>query len=137
MLKSEDETGNMKSTPEIVNEMRRISYTLEQDRCVVDFDRELQSLQAHSEIILRPRLASIVNHIYIPKFKAKVFASYLYDGENSEVYNDYRKSVVKSKIFSDVNRSKDDLILGIESSFDDSAAGLVNSYGEVISNVKK
>ena len=40
-------------------------------------------------------------------------------------------------IFSDDSRDPDDAILGIESSFDDSAACAVNSYGELISeNVK-
>jgi tRNA A37 threonylcarbamoyltransferase TsaD len=34
-------------------------------------------------------------------------------------------------VFGVENRSKDEVILGIESSFDESAACLVNSYGEI------
>lgn len=34
-------------------------------------------------------------------------------------------------MFANAARSKDDVILGIESSFDDSAASLVNSFGEI------
>ncbi len=37
-------------------------------------------------------------------------------------------------MFSDPKRSREDLILGIEASFDESAASLVNSYGEVIAS---
>jgi tRNA A37 threonylcarbamoyltransferase TsaD len=39
-----------------------------------------------------------------------------------------------NKVFSDPQRSREEYILGIESSFDESAASLVNSYGEVIAN---
>ena len=38
-------------------------------------------------------------------------------------------------LFVDKNRSREDVILGIESSFDDSAAAIVNSYGEIKSNI--
>ena len=38
------------------------------------------------------------------------------------------------KVFDDKERSKEEYILGIESSFDESAASLVNSYGEVVAN---
>ena len=37
----------------------------------------------------------------------------------------------KSEIFGNANRSKDEVILGIDSSFDNSAASLVNSFGEI------
>lgn len=67
----------------------------------------------------------------MPKFKAKCFSSYLYAGETEESYNNYQYSCNKSTVFADKNRSKDEVILGIESSFDDSAASLVNSYGEI------
>lgn len=67
----------------------------------------------------------------------KSFASYIYAGENDQVYNDYTQYVEKSTLFKDINRSREDVILGIESSFDDAAASLVNSFGEIKSNVSK
>lgn len=75
-----------------------------------------------------------MNNIYIPKFKAKAFCSYLYAGENKENYSDYSIYQTNDTIFGNKSRSRDELILGIESSFDDSAASLVNSFGEIISN---
>ena len=105
------------------------------DRTVIDFKREIRSLYIHEETFQRPRLATLVNGIYIPKFKAKSFAAFLYGGENPDTYNNYLLSVNEpNKIFGDKNRSKDDLILGIESSFDESAASLGNSFGEIRSN---
>jgi tRNA A37 threonylcarbamoyltransferase TsaD len=38
------------------------------------------------------------------------------------------------KIFGDSTRSRDEYVLGIETSFDESAASLVNSWGEIKSN---
>jgi len=76
-----------------------------------------------------------VNSIYIPKLKAKSFASYLYSGESNESYNNYEYYNNEDTIFKDNQRSRDEYILGIEGSFDDSGASLVNSYGEIISNV--
>lgn len=137
LLRSEDETGNLEDPPQVVSEIKRMEWILEHDRCVVNFERELASLQTHSEIILRPRLGTLVNQIYIPKFKSKAYGGYMYGGENDETYNNYSQSIEKNHIFGNKERSKDDVILGIESSFDDSAAGLVNSYGDIISDLKK
>lgn len=41
MLKAEDGTGDMEQSPKIVSEIKRLSYILDQDRTVIDFDREL------------------------------------------------------------------------------------------------
>jgi hypothetical protein len=77
----------------------------------------------------------LVNNVYIPKFKAKGFAAYLYGGETDETYNDYKVAVNEpNDVFSDSGRSRDDVILGIETSFDETAVSLVNSFGEVKSN---
>lgn len=42
-----------------------------------------------------------------------------------------------NSLFGNKGRDPEELILGIESSFDDSCASLVNSYGEIKSNVIK
>lgn len=91
---------------------------------------------AHERVIARPRLSKVIDGVYIPKFKAKAFASYLYAGENADNYNDFSIYQSKNAIFGNKERSKDEVILGIESSFDDSAASLINSYGNIVSNAK-
>ena len=89
----------------------------------------------HEETFQRPRLEKLVNNIYVPKLKVKSFASYVYSGETKENYNNYEVNTNgPNKIFSKKDRSRDEFILGIESSFDESAASIVNSYGEVKSN---
>ena len=73
--------------------------------------------------------------VYIPKLKAKGFASYFYAGESPSNHSKYH--VVENgpnKIFDDPNRSRHEYILGIETSFDESAASLVNSFGEIKAN---
>jgi len=88
-------------------------------------------------MINRPRLSFVMNNIYIPKFKAKSYASYLYAGENNDTYRNYQFTPDKNFLFNNKDRSRDDLILGIECSFDDSACGIVSSFGEVKSHIKK
>lgn len=73
--------------------------------------------------------------MYIPKLKAKGFASYLYAGETPANHSNYQVfENGPNKIFGSPNRSRDEYILGIETSFDESAASLVNSFGEIKSN---
>lgn len=38
---------------------------------------------------MRPRLSFLMNNIYIPKYKAKCFANFLYSAESHENINDY------------------------------------------------
>lgn len=78
----------------------------------------------------------LVNKVYIPKLKAKAFASYFYAGETPTNHSNYKflDETSSNLIFSDPNRSRDSYILGIETSFDESAASIVNSFGEVKSN---
>lgn len=102
------------------------------ERSIINYDLEMNSLLAHEKYIARPRLSTLMNHIYIPKFKTKAFASFVYAGENSENYNDYSKFIEKSTIFGNKERSEHKYILGIETSFDESAASLVNSYGNIL-----
>ena len=101
------------------------------DRTELDFSKEIRSLYLHEEVFARPRLGMLTNSIYVPKFKAKCFSSYFYAGETEESYNNYHYSCNKNTIFNHKDRSRTEMILGIESSFDDSAASLVNSYGEI------
>lgn len=54
---------------------------------MIDFQSEISSLRKHEEFFTRPRLQCIVNHLYIPKLKAKVFCSSMYAGETMENYN--------------------------------------------------
>lgn len=61
----------------------------------------------------------------------KGFNAYIYGGEDTENVNNYYHSINKNTLFNDKNRSRDEVILGIESSFDNSAAALVNSFGEI------
>ena len=75
---------------------------------------------------MRPRLGKLMNNVYIPKFKTKAFASFMYGGENDSTYNDYNSFVEKNKIFGNSSRSKNDVILGIETSYNESSASLVN-----------
>lgn len=105
------------------------------DRTLVDFKNEIRSLYIHESDFTRPRLAYLINNIYIPKFKAKSFAAYLYGGETSETHSNYRVSINEPNlVFGNPDRSKDEVMLGIECSFDESAASLVNSFGEIKSN---
>ena len=80
-------------------------------------------------------MQQILNSVYIPKLKTKSFAGYVYAGENNANHSNYKVlASTNDKVFSDNERSKEEYILGIESSFDESAASLVNSYGEVVAN---
>ena len=59
----------------------------------------------------------------------------MYAGEDNANHANYKVVPETSeKVFDDKERSKEEYILGIESSFDESAASLVNSYGEVVAN---
>jgi len=106
------------------------------NRTTIDFDNEIRSISKHEEVFTRPRLSVVMNNIYIPKFKVKSFSSYMYGGENNENYSKYDISNNHNNIFNNPKRSRDSVILGIESSFDDSSAALINSYGEIKSNVQ-
>ena len=101
------------------------------DRTPIDFEKEISSILKHDEMFTKPRLMHLMNNIYIPKFKAKSFSSYVYGGETSENYNQYDHFSNKSILFADEKRNNEEVILGIESSFDDSAAALVNSFGQI------
>lgn len=91
----------------------------------------------HEHYVTRPRLAMLTNNIYIPKMKVKAFANYIYGGENDDNYNNSKVYENKNTIFNDINRPRDEYILGIESSYNDACASLVNSYGEVLYEERK
>lgn len=103
------------------------------DRTLNNFDNEIRALYIHEQNFERPRLSALVKNVYIPKLKAKNFAAYMYAGETGSTHSDYKYvENGHNKVFDDKKRPRDHFILGIESSFDESAASLVNSYGEVI-----
>ena len=118
-----------------MTDINNIDYMMQCDRTLIDFKQEIRSLYLHVQTFERSRLQQLVKKIYIPKLKAKGFASYIYAGETPANHSHY--NVVEntpSKIFGDPNRSRDEYILGIETSFDESAACLINSWGEIKSN---
>ena len=90
----------------------------------------------HEQIFGRPRLGNLINSVYIPKLKVKMILSEMYQSESLENYNKYDTFIEKDTIFADKDRSKEEVIMGIESSFDDSCASLVNSFGEIKSEAK-
>lgn len=67
--------------------------------------------------ITRPRLSFLTNGIYIPKFKAKCFAPFMYN-EDDYNYSNYKYSINKDTIFKNKQRSRDEMILSITSSKD-------------------
>lgn len=79
-------------------------------------------------------MATLMNNVYIPKLKAKSFSAYLYSGETPANYNAYARVEPTDDAVFKAGRSREEVILGIESSFDESAAALINSYGEVKAN---
>lgn len=88
----------------------------------------------HEQRISRPMLGNIINKIYIPKFKVKRFAPYMYKGETDSTHHNYR-TFQTSNISKDKQGDKS-LILGIESSFDDACAAIVEGSGKVLANEK-
>lgn len=133
--KTEDNDGelDMEAPPKTLTDIRNIDYTMQCDRTISNFDNEIRSLYIHEQNFERPRLSALVNKVYIPKLKVKHFAAYMYAGETLSTHSDYKNADNgPNKVFDDKNRPRDHYILGIESSFDESAASLVNSYGEVI-----
>ena len=118
-----------------MSEIKRVDFLMSCDRTLIDFKSEIRSLYIHEQDFQRPRLQQILNSVYIPKLKTKSFAGYVYAGENNANHANYKMLASTSdKVFSDKQRSREEYILGIESSFDESAASLVNSYGEVVAN---
>ena len=120
--------------PNKFTDIKKMDVIMQCDRTNIEFEREIESLRAHEELFNRPRLTYLVNNVYIPKLKAKSFASFLYAGESDDNYNNYRQFTNHNTLFNDLSRCKEEVILGIESSFDESAASLVNSYGKVIAD---
>ena len=121
--------------PKTMTDINNVDFMMQCDRTLIDFKSEIRSMYMHEQTFERARLLQLVKKIYIPKLKAKGFASYLYAGETPANHSRYQ--VVENgpnKIFGDTARSRDEYILGIETSFDESAASLVNSYGEIKSN---
>jgi len=133
---SNAESEGLLDVPNTITDLNKIDYILNLDRSQVDFSLELRALYNHQRDFARPRLSTLVNQVYIPKFKAKAFcAGGLYGGETPDNYNRYtHNGDGVNVVFDDSSRDRNQVILGIESSFDESAASLVNSYGDIIAN---
>jgi hypothetical protein len=69
------------------------------------------------------RLEWLIRNIYIPKMRVKLNSGFIYAEKSQKCQ--------ENRIFDMPERNKQDVILGIESSFDESAACLVNSCGEI------
>jgi hypothetical protein len=130
------ESEGLLDVPNTITDLNKIDYILNLDRSQVDFSLELRGLYNHQRDFARPRLSTLVDQIYIPKFKAKAFfAGALYGGETPDNYNKYTHNANGANaVFGDSTRDKSQVILGIESSFDESAASLVNSFGDIVAN---
>lgn len=63
--------------------------------------------------------------------RAKFHAPYFYAGENDENVRNLKSEIMSKNLVFPEKRDPEEVILGIESSFDESAACLINSYGEV------
>ena len=49
-----------------------------------------------------------------------------------EGYSEFQENNERTSIFEDKGRSRERVIVGIESSFDESACSVMNSFGEVL-----
>lgn len=129
-----DEITGKKLNPPLTNsitEDKKIQFTLDTDRTLVDFSSEITALKSHGDIFTKQRLQFLIKDIYVPKFKAKTQCAYLYQGESQVTPNKYQTFQSNDYLFGNANRSRDEVILGIDTSFDNSSASLVNSFGEV------
>ena len=96
-------------------------------------------MDLHEQRIKRPGITQLINRIYIPKFNVKRFSPYIYSGENKDNYHNYHKHQEYNE--EDLGRKpkgkqKKRLILGVETSFDDTCSAVVSSCGQVLSNEK-
>ena len=102
----------------------------------MNFNKEMHSLFHLKNLMSEQRLEQLIKEIYIPKLKVKFNAPYLYAGEIKYQKDSHKRRkkleiIEENCVFEDKKRSDKDVIIGIESSFDESAASLVNSYGQV------
>ena len=111
----------------------RLGHIKKAKRLEVDFRNELDSLAVHAGILEQKRVEELVREIYLPKLKVKFNSPYVYAGENSGNYRRLDRFQTVNHLFSDGQRDPQKVILGIESSFDESAACLVNSFGKIMS----
>jgi tRNA A37 threonylcarbamoyltransferase TsaD len=80
----------------------------------------------------------VISKIYIPKFNVKLYAPFMYSGEKSSIpWNHYRNLSDTPKGPSENYKNDKRLLLGIESSFDDTCASVVEGTGAVLSNIRK
>ena len=88
----------------------------------------------------REHLKPLVKNVYMNKLKVKRYSPYIYAGERNEEYFNLRYFQTNNRIklgHNESNSSDRRMILGIESSFDDTAAGIVTPGGSVLANCKR
>ena len=88
---AKDTESELMSIPKTLDVETKKKYYIEMDRTIANFDNEINSMVNHEHLITRPRLGFLMKLIYMPKFRVKTFASYVYAGENDDNYNDYSK----------------------------------------------
>jgi len=78
---------------------------------------------------MRPKLGKIIKKSYAGKLTAKCYAPWLYRGETKDTYFNYRAYQTSFRNVDTYSAAKDEskqrLILGIESSFNDCCAAIV------------
>ena len=98
----------------------------------MDFGQELELIRRHEELFARPGLHLITKRIYHDKLSAKLKAPFLYAGEHKHPDSQLSYSQDTNSPLSTPNPPK--LLLGIESSFDDTSVSIVDSNGAVKAN---
>ena len=81
---------------------------------------------------MRPALSQLTDRIYIPKLLVKRFSPYFYSGETDLTYHNYRS--FQTRNLKEEAQNDQNLVLGIESSFNDTCAAIVRGNGEILSN---
>ena len=116
------------------------TYINKSTRFPIDFGTEMKCLSLHKKHHKKDSFKNIIKHVYIPKFNVKRYSPYLYAGEKAIDYfnmRSYQTSNKDARVRLGEHADSTRLILGIESSFDDSCAGIVSSSGQVLANEKR
>ena len=121
---------------------QRIDDTV--DRDLINFSKELESIENHRKHFERARLGFVVNRVYVPKLIAKSAAAFLYN-EDDTAYLTIETPINRSGVNSLARGSRamqnhkfdlgsEQFILGIEAQVDQVAAGIVSSHRRILSN---
>ena len=100
------------------------------------FKEEMQSLFHIKGKMSENRLEQLIKEIYLPKMKTKFHSPYIYQGEvdwqrQSHLRRRRQEIPNENNVFGESERGKNEIVIGIESSFDESAASIVDSFGQI------